>query len=586
MRQFSIREHVALLTLTPLLIMAISLESFFLRDRFSDLERDLIERGQLIARQLASSSEYGVFSNNRFYLQNIAQGVLQQPDVRGVAILNAGSESLYEEGAFSNVEERVSNSRAVDAGSTLPESSKRTRPKQAGKAKELVDLQNPIRSSGESLWIYQPVIAAQVVLEEPGFKPAVQQVGAVILEISRVRTAQLKSRLLRWTIGATLLFLTFPCCLIYLFSRSITSPISKLSEAVQGIGNGKLETRVSFSSHVSELSAMAIGINDMAGQLQRENAVLRQREQEATRIAAIAFESHEGMMVTDADGVIIRVNQAFSKITGYTSEEAVGQTPRLLKSVVQNADFYAAMWDRINCTGAWQGEVWNRRKNGEIFPVWAAITAVEKEDGDVAYYVATYTDITLRKAAEHEINTLAYYDTLTQLPNRRMFIDRFTKALAASKRSGRYGALMFIDLDNFKPLNDKYGHAAGDLLLVEVSRRLVSCIREVDTVARFGGDEFVVMLSELDTNEAESTVQAGIVAEKIRDTLSGPYTLTINRSGNASCTVEHCCTSSIGVALFAGQETSEEDLIRHADRAMYHAKEDGRNTIRFHGWRV
>jgi diguanylate cyclase (GGDEF)-like protein/PAS domain S-box-containing protein len=339
---------------------------------------------------------------------------------------------------------------------------------------------------------------------------------------------------------------------------------------------------VSISSNVSELGAMAVGINDMAAQLQHENAVLRQREQEATRIAAIAFESHEGMMVTDADGVIIRVNDAFTRITGYTSEDAVGQTPRLLKSDIHNDDYYAAMWDRISCTGAWQGEIWNRRKNGEIFPAWAAITAVENEDGDVAYYVATYTDITLRKAAEHEINNLAYYDTLTHLPNRRMFVDRFSKVRAASKRSGRYGALMFIDLDNFKPLNDKYGHAAGDLLLVEVARRLVGCVREADTVARFGGDEFVVMLSELDTDKAESAVQAGVIAEKIRDTLSGAYTLTIQTGGHAIYTVEHRCTSSIGVVLFSGHETSEEELIRHADGAMYHAKEGGRNTIRFH----
>ncbi len=597
MRQYSIRQHVAWLTLFPLLILAVSLESFFLHDRFSDLDRDLIERGQLIARQLASSSEYGVFSNNRFYLQNIAQGALQQSDVRGVAILNAASVSMFEEGEFSSVSASAPEYPAAYANSSMPE---RTTPErttterhgqarltQVDKVKGIVNLQTPIQSSSESLWVYQPIVAAQVALDEledkPGVKHTVQPVGAVILELSRVRTVQLKSRMIWLTIGATLLFLALPCCLILLISTSITSPIRKLSDAVHEIGSGKLETRVSLSSHVSELSAMERGINDMAAQLQHENAVLRRREREATRIAAIAFESHEGMMVTDANGVIIRVNDAFTKITGYTSEEAVGQTPKLLKSVVQNADFYAAMWDRINCTGAWQGEIWNRRKSGEIFPAWAAITAVEKEEGDVAYYVATYTDITIRKAAEHEINNMAYFDALTQLPNRRMFVDRFTKVMAASKRSGRYGALMFIDLDNFKPLNDQYGHAAGDLLLVEVSRRLVSCIREVDTVARFGGDEFVVMLSELDTDQAESTAQAGIVAEKIRDTLSGPYTLTINPSGQASCTVEHCCTSSIGVVLFAGHETSEEELIRHADRAMYHAKEGGRNTVRFHG---
>lgn len=321
----------------------------------------------------------------------------------------------------------------------------------------------------------------------------------------------------------------------------------------------------------------------MAAQLQHETAILRQRVEEATRIAAIAFESHEGMMVTDADGVIIRVNDAFTKITGYTSDEAVGQTPKLLKSGNQNADFYAAMWDRINCTGAWQGEIWNRRKSGEIYPVWAAITAVEKEKGEVSYYIATYTDITLRKAAENEINNLAYYDPLTQLPNRRMFLDRFSKALAASRRSGRYGALMFIDLDNFKPLNDQHGHAAGDLLLVEVARRLVGCVREMDTIARFGGDEFVVMLSELDADRAESSALAGVIAEKICSVLAVPYSLAAYQNGQDIPIIEYRCTSSIGVVLYAGHETSEEELIKHADRAMYHAKQGGRNTIRFHG---
>ncbi|MDO8262729.1 MAG: diguanylate cyclase [Gallionella sp.] len=586
MRQYSIRQHVALLTLAPLLIMAISLESYFLHDRFSDFDNDLMEHGQLIARQLASSSEYGVFANNRLYLQNIAQGALQQPDVRGVAILNAASESMYEEGKFSSASAMSSKSPAADANMTMPGRSGKIRLAQDGKAKEFVNLQTPIRISSESLWVYQPIIPAQVALDETGansgVKPAVQQVGAVILELSRVRTGQLKSRMFWLTIGATLLFLALPCCLIYFTSRSITYPIRKLSDAIQEIGDGKLETRISVSGHVTELSTLARGINDMAAQLQHETAVLRQRVEEATRIAAIAFESHEGMMVTDANGVIIRVNNAFTKITGYTSEEAVGQTPKLLSSGFQNADFYALMWDSINCIGAWHGEIWNRRKSGEIYPVWAAITAVEKEDGEVAYCVATYTDITLRKAAENEINNLAYYDALTQLPNRRMFVDRLAKTMAASKRSGRYGALMFLDLDNFKPLNDKHGHAAGDLLLVEAARRLVSCVREVDTVARFGGDEFVVMLSELDTGKAESTAQAGIIAEKIRAVLAESYTLTNQQNGYAMCAVEHRCTSSIGVVLFIGHEASEDDLINCADRAMYHAKEGGRNAIRFY----
>jgi diguanylate cyclase (GGDEF)-like protein/PAS domain S-box-containing protein len=587
MRQYSIRQHVAWLTIAPLLIMAISLGSFFLHDRFSDLDRGLIERGQLIARQIASSSEYGVFANNRFYLQNIAQGALQQSDVRGVAILNTASESMCEVGEFSNaLKNMAAGSNSTMTERAMAEHAGKTRLAQTGKAKELADLQTPIRSSNVSLWIYQPIFPAQVGLDEPGgntgAKPEVQQLGAVILEMSRVRTEQIKSRTLWLMLGATLLFLAIPFCLIYFTSSSITSPIRRLSKAVQEIGNGKLETRVPVSGRVTELSTLARGINEMAAELQHEAAIMHQRVEEATRIAAIAFESHEGMMITDASGVIIRVNDAFTKITGYSPEEATGKTPKLLRSGTHNPDFYSAMWDRINRTGAWQGEIWNRRKGGEIYPVWASITAVAKKDGEVAYYVATYTDITLRKAAENELNSLVYHDALTKLPNRRMFADRFAKAMAASKRSGRYGALMFLDLDNFKPLNDKHGHAAGDLLLVEVARRLVGCVREVDTVARFGGDEFVVMLNELDADKAESMAQATIISEKIRTALAETYLLAVQQDRDAAYAVEHHCTTSIGVALFIGHEASVDEIIKCADKAMYRAKENGRNTIRFY----
>lgn len=320
----------------------------------------------------------------------------------------------------------------------------------------------------------------------------------------------------------------------------------------------------------------------MTAQLQQESAILHQRMEETTRIAAIAFESHEGMMVTDVNGVILRVNNAFTKITGYMGEEAVGQLARMLKSGHHDANFYATMLKSIKHTGSWEGEIWNLRKNGETYPAWLTVTAVEREDGVVTYYVATLSDITLRKAAENEIKNLAFYDTLTQLPNRRMLMDRLSQAIAASKRSGRYGALMFLDLDNFKPLNDKYGHAVGDLLLIEASRRISSCVREMDTVARFGGDEFVVMLNELDINKAESAAQAGIVAEKIRTVLAEPYELALPQQGGAGTTEEYHCTSSIGVALFANHDASMEDVLKWADMAMYKAKRDGRNLIRFY----
>ncbi len=204
------------------------------------------------------------------------------------------------------------------------------------------------------------------------------------------------------------------------------------------------------------------------------------------------------------------------------------------------------------------------------------------EQGKPLRMIGTYADITERKQAEEQIHNLAFYDTLTQLPNRRMLNDRMNQAMASSKRSSRYGALLFLDLDNFKPLNDTYGHVVGDLLLKEVARRISSCVREMDTVARFGGDEFVVMLTELDTDKVESTAQAGVVAEKIRISLAEPYVLKVQQRDKAETTVEHHCTSSIGVVLFINHEDSPEDILKWADMAMYQAKDDGRNLIRFY----
>lgn len=205
------------------------------------------------------------------------------------------------------------------------------------------------------------------------------------------------------------------------------------------------------------------------------------------------------------------------------------------------------------------------------------------QDGKPLRMIGTHADITERKNAEEQIHSLAFYDALTLLPNRRMLNDRTNQAMASSKRSSRYCAMLFIDLDNFKPLNDRYGHAIGDLLLKEVARRISSCVREMDTVARFGGDEFVVMLSELDADKVESAAQAGIVAEKIRIILAEPYVLKFQQEGHAETTIEHRCTSSIGVALFINHEATPEEVLKWADIAMYQAKEGGRNRVHFYG---
>ncbi|MEI8363593.1 MAG: EAL domain-containing protein [Betaproteobacteria bacterium] len=293
---------------------------------------------------------------------------------------------------------------------------------------------------------------------------------------------------------------------------------------------------------------------------------------EETRIAAKIFESQEGMVITDANKIILRVNPAFTLITGYTAEDAVGQTPSILNSGRHDTDFYHAMWECINSTGAWYGEIWNRRKNGEIYPERLAITAVKDDNGIPTNYVASMTDITVSMAAAEEIKNLAFYDPLTHLPNRRLLVDRLNQALASSARNGRDGALLFLDLDHFKNLNDTLGHDIGDLLLKQVASRLIECVREGDTVARIGGDEYVVMLEELSEHPIEAAAQAEAVGKKILTALNLPYKLAIH---------EHHNTSSIGITLFSDQVAGIEEILKQADIAMYQAKKSGRNAQRF-----
>ena len=248
----------------------------------------------------------------------------------------------------------------------------------------------------------------------------------------------------------------------------------------------------------------------------------RKRAEEESHIAAIAFESQAGMMVTDRHGVIVRVNRAFTRLTGYSAEEAVGRTPSLLSSGRHTPEFYAEMWATINATGHWQGRIWNRRKDGHVFAEWLSITAVNSPDGDVTHYVSTFSDITESAEAEAQIHRLAHYDVLTGLPNRLLLQDRMGQALASASRSGLHGAILFLDLDNFKTVNDTRGHDTGDRLLVEVTRRLRLAVRESDTVARLGGDEFVVILEELGAGANEAAALARQVGDKLCASISQP----------------------------------------------------------------
>ncbi len=311
----------------------------------------------------------------------------------------------------------------------------------------------------------------------------------------------------------------------------------------------------------------------LSNQLLTQQIEERKRTQSQLRVAAIAFETHEAIMITDTNGNIIRVNNAFQLITGYSTEDVLGKNPRILSSGRHSGEFYAAMWQQLLTRGTWSGEIWDKRKNGQIYPKWLTITAVKNQEGETTEFVAIFSDITQRKQAEEEIFSLAFYDTLTKLPNRRFLLERMQQSLAASARNQLYGALLFLDMDRFKTLNDTLGHDHGDLFLIEVAERMQRCVRDMDTVARIGGDEFVILIDEISPDMDEATQKAAVIAEKIRHTLAQPYLLNDK---------DHHSSPSIGVCLYQGAQEAVDDLLKHADLAMYEAKESGRNAVRFY----
>jgi len=292
------------------------------------------------------------------------------------------------------------------------------------------------------------------------------------------------------------------------------------------------------------------------------------REQELQLSSTVLQTVDEAVTVTDADNTIISINPAFTTITGYTARDVIGKTPSLLASGTHDQAFYQDMWQQINTQGGWHGEIRNRRKSGQLYVEWLSIKRVCDTKGQVTHYVAVFSDISERKASEERMHHLAHYDVLTDLPNRVLFGDRLAQAIASAQRDNRHLALMFIDLDKFKPVNDELGHPVGDQLLRAVAKRLRQCVlRDSDTVARVGGDEFVVML-----HDVESEQDAMTVATKIRSALEQPFEL-----GEHTVSI----SSSVGIAMFPQHGASENALLKNADIAMYHAKDAGRNRVQF-----
>lgn len=350
----------------------------------------------------------------------------------------------------------------------------------------------------------------------------------------------------------------------------VVRPVKSISDRLHSISATTGEKLHVPAAHAkNELGRLVEDINDLLGRFHVEHESRLQRiVTEKLSLAAEVFKnSQEGIMITNRQNEIVTVNRAFSQITGYSEAEVIGKDPRLLASGRQNSDFYKKLWNSLLTEGFWKGELWNRRKNGEIIPKWFSINTVKNEAGEIVNHVAIFSDISERKKAEERIEFLAHHDPLTKLPNRVLLRDRFSHACASALREGSGITMMFIDLDNFKNINDSFGHHAGDKLLTTIVERLHGFIREADTISRQGGDEFIVMLSNIREQDVVTRI-----AKKMLDALAAPVIF----EGNT-----FAISASIGISLFPDDGQDFDELLRNADDAMYDAKSSGKNGYRF-----
>lgn len=293
-----------------------------------------------------------------------------------------------------------------------------------------------------------------------------------------------------------------------------------------------------------------------------------ENERQGRLISRVLSNSDEAVLISDAQNNIVYVNEAFTRITGYSFSDVVGQNPRMLSSSRHEPEFYEDMWCQIIAEGTWHGEIWDQRKNGEIYPKWLNISSVHDNDGSICNFVGIFSDISKRKADEALLAFLAYHDPLTKLPNRLLLRDRFDQAVGVTqRRDAGWVALLYLDLDQFKSVNDTLGHEVGDRLLIAVAKRLEACVREIDTISRLGGDEFIILLTDI-----PDTHSVSLVTQKILDHLGEVFEIDQHRLTS---------TASIGIALYSADGDNFDTLLKLADTAMYHAKDSGRNTYRF-----
>ncbi|OGS90989.1 MAG: hypothetical protein A2Z95_01435 [Gallionellales bacterium GWA2_60_18] len=415
-----------------------------------------------------------------------------------------------------------------------------------------------------------PLVVPDDLAAMPGAAGAEESRGELFVALDREVIAQQYWRhFLRTLADESLGGLMVALLLSLVYYYWVTRPLGRISAVLrkarpENIGETRLEMP---PRHESDEIGLIVGtLNRLIADLQHSEELRRADEEQLRLLASIFEHSHDAIVIADAEANLETVNPAFTEITGYAADEVVGKNPRLLQSGRQSQEFYEGMWKALLEKGFWTGEVWNRRKDGSFYSGWLSISVQRNEQGQIEHFIGVTSDNTVYKAAQERIKQMAYYDQLTGLPNRSLLQDRADRLLAQVRREEKPFALMFIDLDNFKRVNDSLGHPVGDLLLQEVARRLVECVREVDTVSRQGGDEFVVLLPDTDSDGARH------VAEKILASLSEPHHL----EGH-----EVVATPSIGISLFPRDAQDFEDLTKHADTALYRVKEQGRAGFQF-----